>query len=107
MEDYKLMTHSMTFSEWSQNEDAKIERFYAKVLSELLSYIYKKKCQDKNEPIVNIITDFCFKNNLEPELVGDAIKEDYYMYEFVMKDCIANKIDRFSYVNTITELEDW
>ena len=91
----------------SSIRNAEIERQYANILSDLLAYICKKKIQNREEPIVNIITDFCFKNNLEPELVGDAIREDYYMYDFVMKDCVANKIDRFSYTNAVTELEDW
>lgn len=87
--------------------DIAVEQQYAKILSDLLSYIYQKRCQNAEEPLVNIITDFCFKSGLEPELVGDAIREDYYMQEFVMKDCVVNNIDRFSYVKDITPLDDW
>lgn len=92
---------------FTDEKGAKIEREYAKILSELLEYIYKVKCQNKDEPIIEIISDFCFKNNLEPEKVGDAIREDYFMYEFVMKDCVHNKIDSFSCKNVTSELEDW
>ena len=84
-----------------------VDKKYADIISELLLYIYEKKKANAKEPLIDIISDFCFKYNYEPEMVGDAIKEDYYMSEYVLKDCISNKIDHFAYTNVISTLDDW
>lgn len=89
----------------SLNSD--IDKKYAEIIKELLVYIYCKKKAEPKTPLVDIISDYCFKNDYEPELVGDAIKEDHYMSEYVLKDCIYNNIDQFAYTNVVSTLDEW
>lgn len=70
--------------------DLEINRNYTKLVSEVIKYIEIKKGRDLS--LIDIISQFCFEKEIEPELMGDAIKNDYKFKSFISKDCETNKI---------------
>lgn len=75
---------------------------YAHINDDVITYIEKIKIKDKDTPLIDIILDFCTKNDLDLDLVGDAISTDVYFMEFLKKDCEFNKIFKSNIVK-----EEW
>lgn len=63
------------------------EEDYPFLVSEVMKYIELIKTKEKDTSLIDIIYDFCFKNSIEIELVGDAISNDVYFKSFIEKDC--------------------
>jgi hypothetical protein len=68
------------------------EEQYPFIVNNLIKYIQKIKETEKTISLVDIIMDYCFKFNIEIELIGDAISSDLYFKSFIEKDCEINKI---------------
>lgn len=62
---------------------------YAKIVNDVLKFVLKEKTKDKTLPIVDLITSYCFKKNLEIEMVGDAISQDFYFKQLIDRDLKA------------------
>lgn len=56
----------------------------------------------EHHTLVDIIIEFARKNNIELELIGDAISSDVYFKKFIEKDCELNKIFKSDLVH-----HDW
>lgn len=68
---------------------------YAKIANDVLKFVLRQKSLNSTLSIVDLITSYCFKMSLEPELVGDAISQDFYFKQLIEKDVRAK------------ESEDW
>ena len=62
---------------------------YAKIVNDVLKFVLKEKTKDSSLPIVDLITSYCFKKNLEIEMVGDAISQDFYFKQLIDRDLKA------------------
>ena len=62
---------------------------YAKIVNDVLKFVLKEKTRDSSLPIVDLITSYCFKKNLEIEMVGDAISQDFYFKQLIDRDLKA------------------
>ena len=80
------------------------EEQYPFLVNDIIKYIQKIKETEKATTLVDIIMDYCFKFNVEIELVGDAISSDLYFKSFIEKDCEINKM--FKTKNNI-KTEEW
>jgi len=69
-----------------------IETQYTHIVSRVLEYIDMVKETDKDISLLEIISEFCFKNDLEVYMVGDAIASDVYLSSFIKKDCEFHNI---------------
>lgn len=76
---------------------------YPFIVQEVMKYINEIKATDNEISLVDIIMDFCFKNELEIELVGDAISSDVYFKSFIEKDCQMHRI----FLTDSNELDNW
>lgn len=75
---------------------------YAKLIKDCLEYILKVKRDNNDSEIVDIIVDFCFKNDINPEEMGDAISQDEYFKQLIkVNGDITNK------ENSALDLDDW
>ena len=64
---------------------------YAKIFNDVLKFVLKEKTKDKTLPIVDLIASYCFKKNLEIEMVGDAISQDFYFKQLIDRDLKAQE----------------
>ena len=69
-----------------------IEKIYPSIISDLMNYIETIKSRDKNSALIDIIADYSIKNDIDVEVVGDAIKNDVYFKSFIEKDCKHHKL---------------
>jgi hypothetical protein len=67
---------------------------YPFLVNEIMQHIEHVKKQDPGAALLDIIFDFSFRNNLDVELVGDAINADVYFKSFIHKDCELHRIFR-------------
>lgn len=65
----------------------KIEDTYPFIVNDVMKYIDRVKESGNQTSLLDIIMDYSIKNNIEPELIGDAIMTDVYFKSFVEKDC--------------------
>lgn len=80
--------------------DEEIDKKYTILVSEVIEYIEQVKNTENNLSLIDIISDYCFKRGIEPEMMGDAIKNDVYFTSFISKDCEV--------YNTVKKnLNDW
>lgn len=68
------------------------EEEYPFLVNSVMQHISEVKKDDPGTPLIDIIYDYCFKNDLEVELVGDAISSDVYFKSFIEKDCQHHNI---------------
>lgn len=68
------------------------EEEYPFLVNEVMQHINNIKKDDPTAALLDIIYDYCFKNDLEVELVGDAIASDVYFKSFIEKDCQMRNI---------------
>lgn len=80
-----------------------IETSYSMIVKEVMKYIEEIKKTDNESSLFDIILDFCFKKELQVELVGDAIQSDVYFKSFIEKDCSTRGMLK---VNE-REIEQW
>lgn len=59
---------------------------YAKIANDVLKFVLRQKSLNSTLSIVDLIASYCFKMSLEPELVGDAISQDFYFKQLIEKD---------------------
>jgi hypothetical protein len=77
-----------------------IEEAYPILINDVLKYIDRTKEAGSDVPLIDIILDYSVKNDLSPELVGDAIMSDVYFKSFVEKDCeVHNMMKKGQSVN--------
>ena len=72
--------------------EPKFEDQYPFVVNDIMQNIEKKKKQGSKDSLIDIIMDYCLKEGLDVNLVGDAIKSDVYFMSFIEKDCEAHRI---------------
>lgn len=76
-----------TLREKIEKSSEMMDRYYAELTKDVLNFILQIREKDPTEPLVQIITQYCFENEIEPELVGDAISQDYYFKQYIENDC--------------------
>lgn len=59
---------------------------YPYLINEIMNFIIKIKKKDPDQSLIDIIYDYSFKNEIDIELIGDAISEDVYFKSFIEKD---------------------
>lgn len=64
---------------------------YAKLTKDILNYIIAIRTEEPDMELMDIIFSYCFKNDLDVELVGDAISQDQQFKELIEMDINANK----------------
>ena len=70
---------------------------YAMLLQDLLAFIAKTKEADPSAEIVEIITDFAFRRNIDVDIVGDAVSTDPRFVRLIREDIDMN----------LRQKEDW
>lgn len=68
-------------------------------MKKLFSYVISVKKSDPTASAVDIITNYCFVNDLEVEYVGALISESEWFKTFVSNDC--------SYFDNDNKIEEW
>lgn len=63
---------------------------YPELVQDVLRYILVQKETNKDLTLIDIIYSFCVKNNYDPEMVGDAVHDDYYLSKLIENDLIAS-----------------
>lgn len=94
------------YNQTNQNQFTELfENNYPYLIEKLMEYILKIKTDERNKDLsmIDIIMDFSFKNSLDVELIGDAIRSDSYLKSFIEKDCEVHGILKSS----IQEIEEW
>jgi len=74
------------------NLTAYTEEEYPFLVNEVMQHITTIKKSQPELSLIDIIYDFCFKYDMDVELVGDAISCDVYFKSFIEKDCQLHKI---------------
>lgn len=69
-----------------------LEENYPFIVNDVMKYIEKIKSGGDESSLIEIIMDYCIKNDTPVELVGDAISNDVYFKSFIEKDCELHKI---------------
>lgn len=59
---------------------------YAKLTNEVLKFVVSERSKNNTLSIVDLIVSYCFKRDIEPELVGDAISQDFYFKRLIEND---------------------
>lgn len=82
----------------------KIDEEYSNLVADVILFIEKVKLSNERDiSLVDIISDYCFKKDIEPEMMGDAIKNDVYFKSFIQKDC-----ESYNIMNNATDkMKDW
>lgn len=62
------------------------------MLQDLLKYITDCRSKKYKDPLLDLIFQYCHNKNYDPEVVGDAIRDDYYFSELIKSDCKKNEI---------------
>jgi hypothetical protein len=75
---------------------------YPFLVNDVMEYIVHVKNNGEDLNLVEIITDYSFKYNIDVETIGDAISSDVYFKSFIEKDCELHKIFKTENTN-----EDW
>ena len=70
-----------------------------KLLNRIFDYILSIRKKNEDIPVVEAITDFCFKYDYEVEDVGCLIGETVWFKNFVQNDCTLNDSEN--------KVEDW
>lgn len=72
-----------------------LEEQYPDLINEIMQHIESVKRRDKNKDfnsLIEIISDFAAKKDIEIDLVADAINSDVYFKSFIKKDCEVHGI---------------
>lgn len=82
-----------------------ISKRYPYIIRDLMEYINVKKQSEimDESSLLDIIMDFCFHQELDVEMVGDAIQSDIYFKSFVEKDCQMHR----SITTKNKDMEKW
>lgn len=80
-----------------------VETAYPIIVQEVMKHIEEVKKTDSESSLFDIVLDFCFKRELQIELVGDAIASDTYFKSFIEKDCASNGMLKIRE----QEMEEW
>lgn len=72
-----------------------LDKVYPYLVNDVLKYIEKIKQIDKTVAIIDIIMDYSRHNDIDYEMIGDAIASDVYLKSFIEKDCQVNHIHGF------------
>ncbi len=91
----------------NSKHEEEMDKYYASLTSALLGYIFNIREKHPDEPLVQIITQWCFKNDLDPELVGDAISQDFYFKRYIENDCKAYSEYRLDGDFNEFQVDDW
>lgn len=66
---------------------------YPELVQDVLRFILVEKSRSTDLSLSDIIYSFCVKNNYNPEMVGDAISEDFYLKKLIENDMLAQTKD--------------
>lgn len=81
------------------------EDTYPFLIHKLMQYIQFVKNTEKHLSLIDIIVDFSLKNDVDIEVVGEAISLDVYFKSFIEKDCELHKI--FRRKKDLKTLDEW
>ena len=83
------------------SSDTSLDLVYSKIIKNVLDYIRLKRLAKNSDSILDLIFSFAFENNLDLELVGDAISQDINFKELIQKDM------NFEKHNIKDNINDW
>jgi hypothetical protein len=83
------------------SSDTSLDLEYSKIIKNVLDYIRLKRLAKNSDSILDLIFSFAFENNLDLELVGDAISQDINFKELIQKDM------NFEKHNIKDNINDW
>lgn len=70
------------------NHAENVEQYYPKIVNLVLKYIVEvRKNKKEFNSLLDIIYDFCMKNDIDVEIVGDAIRSDLEFSEYIAHEC--------------------
>jgi hypothetical protein len=89
----------------NKEHEQEMERYYSFLIADIMVFIDKIKKLDtkKENGLLDIIYEYCLKNDIEVELMGDAIASDVYFKSFIQKDCEDRNIIK----SNNTPIEEW
>lgn len=62
---------------------------YADLVNEVLEYVTAEKKNHSELSIVDLVYSYCVKKNYNPEMVGDAIRDDYQFTILIQNELTA------------------
>lgn len=82
-----------------------LEDCYPTIITGLLKYIdeIKKLDNTKECALIDIIMDYSSKQNIDVEVIGDAVRSDEYFKSFIESDCLSRNI----ILSDKQSLENW
>lgn len=83
------------------SSETSLDLEYSKIIKNVLDYIRLKRLAKNSDSILDLIFSFAFENNLDLELVGDAISQDINFKELIQKDM------NFEKHNIKDNINDW
>lgn len=69
-----------------------IENYYPYIVNKVMEHIINLKEHKIKMSIFDMICDFCIKNDIDSEIVGDAIRDNVMFTDYIKLDCKINKI---------------
>jgi hypothetical protein len=96
----RIKTHNLKHAEV-------MDVYYAELTKRLLVYVLNVRESNPDEPLVQIITQWCFENDLDPALVGDAISQDFYFKRYIENDCKAYSEYRLDGSVNEIQFDEW
>lgn len=72
---------------------------YDILVQDVLKYVLEKKTSGCDDSILDIVITYCMTQGVEPELVGDAIKDDPQFVNLIKTD--------IAYRENIINTSDW
>lgn len=82
-----------------------LDKIYPFLVNDVMQYIEAIKQKDRGASIIDIIMDYARHENIDVEIVGDAISSDVYLKSFIEKDCQTHNIFRSGHGNVV--LGEW
>jgi hypothetical protein len=63
------------------------EKDYHKEVQKLIEFIIEIKSKDNSLSLLDLLIEYCARNDISEELMGDAISTDVYFKDLIRKDC--------------------
>jgi len=80
-----------------------LQQEYPFIVNSVMEYVINRKTEKSNIPMLDLISDYCLKEQMDVALVGDAIADNKYFASFIKADC-----EHYSILKPeIPKEEDW
>lgn len=80
-----IIVHSQLKGKLKMNNE-----LYPELINKLLKYIISIKEKDKEISIIDLILEYSMRNDIDIELIGDAISSDAYFKNILEQDLSLN-----------------